>query len=334
MDDILESILNYLQVESHESVLLIGDETSHELIDGLYTRLDSNVRKYDLRGFDRPLQEIPADLGDLAVQCDLCFYALDKKSDETHDELSFRKGLAGLVEDNGGRVGNMLSVTPEILQSAFSADASKLRDMTESICDYMRSVSAVHVTSPGGTDVTFEFGDYNWIASTGFIKRKTARNIMPAEVYTHPASVNGDIVIDGSYALLISDVRFTNPVECTKNNPLYWKVRDGIVVDVLCKNKQVENAVVETMDQYENARRIGEYGMGTNIGIKRMLGHVGHDEKFPTVHVANGRGYPKETGAVYDCNIHHDGLVLDARVQNLDDGMIILDKGMYAGKFL
>ena len=332
-DKHIEQIKSYLQVKPGESVALIGDHTSAELVDRLHSLIDdtNDTVRLDLDSYKRPVADVPEDLAQAVKGRDLCFYALDKRSDAEVDEVHFRRALNDIVEDQGGRVGNILAPRYDVIESAFSADAQELVALTQRIYDYMKGVSAVHVTSPSGTDMVFEFRKYNWVASTGFIKQGKTRNITPCEVYTHPWDGNGVIAIDGTYAPMLSNPQFrnTDTVSRMKETPLFFDVRGKRIKDIHCDDREIESFVADIIDRYENAEIIGEYGQGTNIGMKKLMGHLGHDEKFPTVHVAPGRGYPKETGAEYDCKIHHDGLILDAKVKEMDTGKTILDKGQY-----
>ena len=62
----------------------------------------------------------------------------------------------------------------------------------------------------------------------------------------------------------------------------------------------------------EGARRIGEFGIGTNFGIDRPVGAILFDEKIGgTVHLALGRSYP-ETGGRNESALHWD-LICDLR---------------------
>jgi aminopeptidase len=294
-----------------------------------------NALFLNLDEFSRPLNSVPNRLKELVKDINVCFYAIEKKANSSINELAFRRELNKIVEDNNGRVGNMLSVTPSIIKSAFKCDAQELKDLTSKVYDYMCEVPAVKVTSAKGTDVVFEFDkQYNWCLSTGFIEKKKARNIMPSEVYTHPVNVNGKVVIDGNYGLLGGLEEFFNPgdvVDRLKKSPIVWYIKDGRIESIYSEDKGIEKIVNEHVFEKNiiNADRIGEYGMGTNIGIKECLGVMMHDEKYPGVHIAHGHGYEDRTNAKYECDIHYDGVLLNSMVTNIANKKIILHKGKY-----
>ena len=79
------------------------------------------------------------------------------------------------------------------------------------------------------------------------------------------------------------------------------------------------------------ARRIGEFGVGTNFGFSRYCYDLLFDEKIGgTAHIALGRAYP-ECGGINKSAFHWD-LIKDLR----SHGVLYLDgeKMIEKGKFL
>lgn len=73
-----------------------------------------------------------------------------------------------------------------------------------------------------------------------------------------------------------------------------------------------EDFLVATLDSDEGARRLGEFGIGANPGIRRYTKNVGFDEKIDgTVHFAVGKAYAFN-GGTNESSIHWD-LVKDLR---------------------
>ncbi len=85
--------------------------------------------------------------------------------------------------------------------------------------------------------------------------------------------------------------------------------------------------LIAYLDSAENARRVGEFAIGTNIGLHKLTGNLLQDEKLPGVHVAFGNPYPAETGAKWSSPLHVDVIPLDCTIEV--DGETI----MTAGKF-
>ena len=77
----------------------------------------------------------------------------------------------------------------------------------------------------------------------------------------------------------------------------------------------------------ENANRIGEFAMGTNMEVKKLVGRLLQDEKMPGVHVAFGHGYPEHTGCKWKSKAHLDAVLLKPTVYV--DGKKIMEDGNY-----
>ena len=56
----------------------------------------------------------------------------------------------------------------------------------------------------------------------------------------------------------------------------------------------------------ENSDRVGEFAIGTNLGIERVIGNILQDEKFPGIHIAFGNPYGEHTGAPWTSSTHID----------------------------
>ena len=66
----------------------------------------------------------------------------------------------------------------------------------------------------------------------------------------------------------------------------------------------------------ENARRVGEVGLGTNVGIRRFVPMVSFiNERVPTLPLGFG-AHLQPPGLAYTCHVHLD-LILD-RIQCLE----------------
>jgi leucyl aminopeptidase (aminopeptidase T) len=96
---------------------------------------------------------------------------------------------------------------------------------------------------------------------------------------------------------------------------------------VKCANSELVSELEEYMRQDENANRIGEFAIGTNIGLERLVGNLLQDEKFPGVHVALGHGYPEKTGSDWSSKAHMDAVL--KRTTIVVEGQTIMDGGTF-----
>jgi aminopeptidase len=105
--------------------------------------------------------------------------------------------------------------------------------------------------------------------------------------------------------------------------------KKGVVVKATARTNEALLHQLLAMD--DGAKRIGEFGVGTNFGIDRFAYDILYDEKIGgTVHIALGRAYA-ENGGINQSALHWD-IVKDLRQQ----GAVYLDgkKVIENGKFL
>jgi aminopeptidase len=158
------------------------------------------------------------------------------------------------------------------------------------------------------------------IQGRSFISCDGRENMPDGEIYTGPVedSVNG--WLESSFPAIYLGVDFGR---------VTIKLEGGVVVEAEAeKNKDRFTKLLETD---EGARRLGEFGIGTNRQIQTFTKNMLFDEKIGgTIHAALGAGYP-ETGATNHSAIHWD-LLCDMR----DGGQIIVDGQLFydSGKFL
>ncbi|MFL5935341.1 MAG: aminopeptidase [Gaiellaceae bacterium] len=120
--------------------------------------------------------------------------------------------------------------------------------------------------------------------------------------------------------------------------PAVWRGRElrgirlrfseGRVVDASADSE--EEFLLETLDTDEGARRIGELGIGCNVGIDRYMRNVYFDEKMNgTVHIALGTGFDY-LGSSNDSAIHWD-IVKDLRAGGRIelDGRVVQEDGAW-----
>ena len=109
--------------------------------------------------------------------------------------------------------------------------------------------------------------------------------------------------------------------------PLKLTIKNSIVTSLQCKNKKLLSEVKKYIKQDKNANRIGEFAIGTNVGLKKLIGNLLQDEKFPGVHIAIGHGYPRETGSNWTSKAHLDLIIQKTTI--IVDNKEIMEKGKF-----
>lgn len=174
--------------------------------------------------------------------------------------------------------------------TAWERQSAEVRRLTE----WIQGREEIRVQAEG-TDVTLSVAGRNWIPCVG------QHNMPDGEFFTGPVedSVNGAISFSfpASYGgRTVSGVRL--------------RFEDGKVVDASAD--QGEEFLLEMLDTDPGARRLGEFGIGTNFGIATGTREILLDEKIGgTIHMAVGMAYP-ESGGTNDSAVHWD-MVCDLR---------------------
>ncbi len=147
------------------------------------------------------------------------------------------------------------------------------QERQEKLVAWLKGKSHAEVHGPG-VDLSFDFTDRPWVSCHGTV------NFPDGEIFTSPIedSVNGTVQF--SYPT-IYDGRKTEGVKLTFKN--------GRVIDASADKN--EEHLLRQIDLDEGGRRLGEFAVGTNMGIQHFTGEILFDEKIGgTIHMALGEG--------------------------------------------
>lgn len=149
---------------------------------------------------------------------------------------------------------------------------------------------------------------FNLSGRTG-IKCDGEHNMPDGEVFYAPVEESANGYINYNFPVIYQGKELSN---------VFLEFKDGLVVKASAdKNQELLDSVLQTD---LGARRIGEFGIGTNYGITEFSKDILFDEKIGgTIHLALGRAYPKG-GGKNESVIHWD-MVKDLR----SGGKIYLD---------
>ena len=113
-------------------------------------------------------------------------------------------------------------------------------------------------------------------------------------------------------------------------SPLRYELKDGRCIkgSVACDNAQLKRDFESyTFDTDEHSSRLGEFAIGTNIGLTGLIGNLLQDEKFPGIHLALGNPYPEKTGADWRSQAHCDGVLIKPTIRV--EGETIMKEGTF-----
>jgi leucyl aminopeptidase (aminopeptidase T) len=327
-----QAVVNCLKVQDGEKVVVVTDRKTEHLADALVAQakeVGGSVKKFVMEDFgDRPADgknplKFPSVMGDALKDAQVSFYIAEGKPGELQ---SFRHPMLKIVDQGELRHGHMPGFTEEMMSQGMAADYAKIQALSAKVYDIVAKAREIKVSTPAGTNAVFEFdGKRTWIICDGAIKPKHWSNLPDGEVFTAPVNANGTMVIDGCFGDF-----FTAKYGDLSNTPLKYTLKDGRAVkgSVECANEELKEEFEKyTFETDENSNRVGEFAIGTNIGLQKLIGNLLQDEKFPGVHVALGSPYPDKTGTDWDSEAHNDGVMKRPTV--IVDGTTIMQNGEF-----
>jgi leucyl aminopeptidase (aminopeptidase T) len=328
-----QAVLNCAKVKSGEKVVIITDRATRHLAEALERQAAAVgaeptlfvMEEFGPRPDDgkSPLP-FPAAIGAAIAKAQASFYIAAGKPGEL---ASFRKPMLDAVAKHGLRHGHMPGFTEMMMSQGMASDYLKIQEICRKVYDVVSKARSIRVTTPAGTDVTAEFSPKRkWIISDGNIRPEKWCNLPDGEVYTSPVTAEGRVVVDGC----LGDF-FTEKYGDLGATPLTYDLKAGRCVKggVRCANAQLQAEFeAYTFGTDENSDRVGEFAIGTNIGLTKLIGNLLQDEKFPGIHIALGDPYPDKTGADYASKAHNDGVLRNPTIAV--DGRILMKDGKFS----
>ena len=308
-----------------DRVFVITDRPTHgigRLLGEEASEAGGEVLVHDLEQYaERPIMAIPETLRSeiFRFRPTVTFYAASSQP----GEVTFRTALrVFLLEEIKVRHAHMPGITAQLMQEGMRTDYRVVSSVTTAVYDIARMAEMIHVTTPDGTELHAKLDpDMRWVPCTGIYHQAGKWGNLPeGETFTCPQSVDGTLV-----AHIIGD-HFSARYGVL-SQPVTFEIRDGSVTDVRGPHAALVSELIAYLDSAENARRVGEFAIGTNVGLKMLTGNLLQDEKIPGIHVAFGNPYPAETGAKWSSPLHVNVIPLRCTIEV--DGEVIMKDGRF-----
>ncbi|MFB6252597.1 MAG: aminopeptidase [Halobellus sp.] len=288
-----------MALDSSESCVVVTDDKRRPIGEALYEVAaaitdDAALLQYPpgTQHGEEPPTPVPAAMADADV-----FLAPTTKS------VSHTRAR-GDACDAGARGATLPGITEDVFTTGLDADYDTIAAHCRDVLPQVEDADEIRVTSPAGTDITFEPGGREWHADTGIVHEPGDFSNLPAgEVFVSPANANGTYVVDGT-------MRPHGLLE--PGQQLRFEVEDGFVTEISDDEirEQVETGAEEVG---RDAYNLAELGIGTNVGVTELVGSVLLDEKAAgTVHIAIGDD--AGIGGDTDAPLHLDGIVREPTV--------------------
>jgi leucyl aminopeptidase (aminopeptidase T) len=296
------AVTTCLRIEPSERVTLITDRTTEAIGAALAAQLEENGCAWNAFVLEdlapRPLVDMPSQvLADMET-AQVSIFAVQVQA----NELRSRMQMTDVVNRRHMRHAHMVNITAEIMCQGMRADFNLVDRLSQKVLDRVRRAHRIHATTAAGTDITAEMNpDYKWFKTSGIISPEKWGNLPGGECFTSPGEVNGKFVVDGvvgdwlcaRYGLL-------------ETTPLTIEIRGNRIQSCWSENKQLEADFWSYTHTDDNSDRVGEFAIGTNVGVERVIGNILQDEKFPGIHIAFGNPYGEHTGAPWRSGTHID----------------------------
>ena len=303
-----------LRIQPSEKVTVITDEVTSEIAASLVhelTNIGSPYRAWVLEDLaPRPLVELPREILEDLETSQVSIFAVQAQT----NELRSRMQMTGVVNRRKIRHAHMVNINRQIMLEGMRADFLKVDRISTKVVEMARKAKQIRAKTSAGTDlVAVMNSNYHWLKTSGIISPDKWGNLPGGEVFTTPGEVNGTFVIDG----VVGDYLCAKFGDL-KDTPLTIEVKGNRLIEAHSANRELEDDFWNYTHSDENSDRVGEFAIGTNIGLTDLIGQILQDEKYPGIHIAFGNPYGEHTGADWYSSTHIDvvGRKFDIWVDN------------------
>lgn len=291
-----------LRIQPEEKVTLITDWACVEIASSIAAELDKLGSPYQTFVLEelaeRPLVDMPRPILDDMESSQVSIFAVVAQK----NELRTRMQMTDVVNRRHMRHAHMVNIERRIMLEGMRADFKKVDELSVKVYEIATASRKVRARTAAGTDIVADINpNYKWLKTSGIISPNKWGNLPGGEVFTAPGEVNGVFVIDG----VVGDYLCAKYGDL-RETPLTIHVAKNRLVEATCANRELQDEFWRYTHTDENSDRVGEFAIGTNIGLHGVIGNILQDEKIPGVHIAFGSPYGAHTGAQWDSSTHID----------------------------
>jgi leucyl aminopeptidase (aminopeptidase T) len=312
-----------LRVKPEEKITVITDEASAEIAASIIHEIEAVGAPFHAWILEelasRPLVDLPKEILDDMETSQVSIFAVVAQ----RNELRSRMQMTDVVNRRKIRHAHMVNINRQIMLEGMRADFLKVDRLSAKVIDIVTKAKEIRATTACGTDITAQLNpEYRWLKTSGIISPDKWGNLPGGEIFTTPGEVNGTFVIDGVVGDYLCE-KFGD----LKSAPLTIQIKGNRLTEAHSENHELEKDFWKYTHTDENSDRVGEFAIGTNIGLKDVIGQILQDEKYPGVHIAFGNPYGFHTGADWYSATHID--VVGRKFNIWVDGQQIMEQGQF-----
>jgi aminopeptidase len=321
------AITTCLKVQPGEVMTVVTDKETMDIGAALFeaaNKAGAIATAYVIEDYtERPIKDMPQPILDAIAKSTVALYAVQSHM----GELPARKQFVGVIEANKVRYAHMVTINSEIMLQGMRADYNVVNNIGQKVLDLVGNCRTITCKTAAGTDIEATFDpDFKWIKTCGIITPEIWSNLPAGEVFTAPQSVNGIYVVDGT----IGDY-FCQQYGDLSRYPIYMEIENNYLRSIKCDNKFLQTELWRYVHLHENSGRVGEFAIGANIGVHKMIYNLLQDEKLPGMHIALGDPYGSQTGANWSAPTHVDAIA--KRCNIWVDNKPIMREGKFTREF-
>ena len=291
--------INYIfNPTAQDKILILTDDYSASIAEAFERaalKKGCSVETFEIDDTQRPLKEIPAELEKMLSGKTIVLNIIKAYP----EEIAFRIKWIFKVEENKLiKMGHMPGITEDMMLRSVNVDFSKMKSAADKLINQLQGAVNLHITTEAGTDVMLGVKDRIFSADIGTSEGEMC-NLPCGEVYCAPleTEANGVVVFNAS----IGDIgMLTHPLKVFLSN--------GKITKFESENEALIKRITALTDVDDDAKVIGELGIGVNPGAQ-ITGNMLEDEKaIGTAHIAFGNNADFPGGGKNNSKIHRDFL--------------------------
>ncbi len=295
----LNAMNSIMGLNSSDNILILTDVHCKNISNAFKQAGFSKGCKVDVYRIDeksRPLQEIPEVLISLLKGKTIVLNIIKAFP----KEIQFRIKWIFKVKENGRiKCAHMPGITESMMtEGPLNVDYNDMKAKANSLLTLLKNAETLHITTDQGTDVILGIKGRKFIDDI-FIAEGEMANLPCGEIYCAPEekSADGLVVFNAS----IGDIGLLK-------TPLRVFLKGGKIHKLVSDDPKLVQKVIELTNIDEDAKIIGELGIGINSGA-RITGNMLEDEKaIGTAHIAFGNNEDFPGGGKNRSKIHRDYL--------------------------